>query len=120
MWTQVQPKRLPRDTSVTAVCGVYIPQDSPHQDLLKQHLLESMDHLHTKYPDIGFAIMGDFNRMTINHILKNCNLKQLVTFPTCGDATLDLIITNFSVHYKDPDPMPALGKSDHVCILWRP
>ena len=36
---------------------LYIPRDSPHQDLLKQHLLESMDHLHTKYPDIGFAIM---------------------------------------------------------------
>ena len=79
-----------------------------------------MDHLHTKYPDIGFAIMGDFNRMTINHILKNCNLKQLVTFPTRGDATLDLIMTNFSVHYKDPVPMPAMGKSDHMCILWRP
>ena len=65
VWTLVQPKRLPRDTSVIAVCGVYIPRDSPHQDLLKQHLLESMDHLHTKYPDIGFAIMGDFNRMTL-------------------------------------------------------
>ena len=120
VWTLVQPKRLPRDTSVIAVCGVYIPRDSPHQDLHKQHLLESMDHLHTKYPDIGFAITEDFNRMTINHILKNCNLKQLVTFPTRGDATLDLIMTNFSVHYKDPVNMPALGKSDHVCILWRP
>ena len=78
----------PEIHSVIAVCGVYIPRDSPHQDLLKQHLLESMDHLHTKYPDICFAILGDFNRMTINHILKNCNLKQLVT--SRGDAKLDL------------------------------
>ena len=29
VWTLVQPKRLPRDTSVIAVCGVYIPRDSP-------------------------------------------------------------------------------------------
>ena len=79
-----------------------------------------MNHLHTKYPDTGFGIMGDFNRMTINHILKNCNLKQLVTFPTGGDATLDLIMTNFIVNHKDPVPMPSFGKSDHVCILWKP
>ena len=30
------------------------------------------------------------------------------------------ILTNFSVHYKDVVLMPALGKSDHVCILWSP
>lgn len=120
VWTLLQPKRLPRDTSVIAVCGVYIVTESPYQDLLKQHLLESMDLLHTKYPDIGFAIMGDFNRMTVNNIVKNCNLKQLVKFPTRGNATLDLIMSNFSFHYRDPVPMSALGKSDHVCVLWRP
>ena len=79
-----------------------------------------MDLLHAKYPDIGFAIMGDFNRMTVNNILKNCNLKQLVKFPTRAQTTLDLIMSNFNVHYRDPVPLSALGKSDHVCILWRP
>ena len=44
----------------------------------------------------------------------------MVTFTTRGDATLDLIMTNFSVHSKDPVPMPALINTDHVCILWRP
>ena len=120
VWSLLQPKRLPRDTSIIAVCGVYIPPDSSLQDLLTQHLLESMDLLHTKYPDIGFAIMGDFNRMPVNNILKHCNLKQLVKFPTRALATLDLIMTNFNVHYRDPVPLSALGKSDHVCILWRP
>ncbi|XP_072037054.1 uncharacterized protein [Amphiura filiformis] len=120
LWVLLKPKRLPRDVSVIAVCGVYIPRDSPHRDLLDQHLLESMDFLHTKYPEIGFTIMGDFNRMNVNNVLKNCNLKQLVTFPTRGEATLDLIMTNISSHFKDPIPVSALGKSDHICIIWRP
>ena len=116
VWVLLQPKKLPRDFSVIVVCGVYIPFESPHQDALREHLLTSMDLLHTKYPEIGFVIMGDFNRMHINDILYNCNLRQLIKFPTRGQATL--VLTNLIAHYEDPSPLSALGENDHICIKW--
>ncbi|XP_072042807.1 uncharacterized protein [Amphiura filiformis] len=64
--------------------------------------------------------MGDFNRMQINNILYNCNLKQLIKFPTRGQATLDLVLTNIGAHYNEPIPLSALGKSDHISIMWKP
>ena len=95
-WVLVQPKRLPRSVSLLAVCGVYSPPNSPHHELLQQFLTDSMDALHTKYPDIGFAILGDFNKIDIKPVLRNNNLKQIIKFPTRGNAILDLILTNIS------------------------
>ena len=58
--------------------------------------------------------------MSINSILRGNNLKQIVTFPTRGNATLDLILTNIQDHYHKPSPYSPVGKSDHACVLWKP
>ena len=86
------PTQEARYVSLLAVCGVYSPPNSPHRELLT----DSMDALHTKYPDIGFAILCDFNKMDIKPVLRNNNLKQIIKFPTRGNAILDLILTNIS------------------------
>ncbi|XP_072051828.1 uncharacterized protein [Amphiura filiformis] len=52
-WVLMRPKRLPRGISAIAVCAVYITTDSPHQELLSDHLLQSVDFLRSKYPEIG-------------------------------------------------------------------
>ena len=98
-WVLISPKRTPRDVSLIAVCAVYITTDSPNQETLRQHILESMDILHVKYPDIGFLILGDFNRMNTSTIQYGYNLKQVVDFPTRDEATLDLILTNMTQFY---------------------
>ena len=88
--------------------------------MLENHLINTVDHIRTSYPEMGFCIMGDFNRMNINSILRGNNLKQIVTFPTRGNATLDLILTNIQDHYHKPSPYSPIGMSDHDCVLWQP
>ena len=53
-----------------------------------------MDLLQTKYPDVSFVVLGDFNRMNLNSILNAQSVKQIVYFPTRGQATLDKLLTN--------------------------
>ena len=122
MWLKVRPKRLPRDVSAIAICAVYITTKSPYQSLLEEHLLESVDFLRSKYPDISILITGDFNRMEINNICRGNDLYQLVDFPTRKNATLDLMMTNevLKKHYRKPFPISPLGYSDHSCIVWKP
>ncbi len=122
MWIKIRPKRLPRHISCIAVCVVYITTKSPHQDLLANHLMESVDYLRAKYPEIGLLILGDFNRMDISQIIRGNDLYQMVDFPTRGDATLDLMISSSKLkdHYLNPSPMSPIGYSDHVCVLWKP
>ncbi|XP_072021201.1 uncharacterized protein [Amphiura filiformis] len=69
---------------------------------------------------MGFCISGDFNRMNINAITRGNDLNQIITFPTRGQATLDLILTNIQTHYLPPSALSSIGKSDHACVLWKP
>lgn len=119
-WVMARPERLPRGISSLAICAVYITRDSPHQQLLLEHLNEATDVLRTAHPDIGFIIAGDFNRTNIDTFIRGNGLKQIVKFPTRGEATLDFIITNLFNHYNEPQSFAPLGKSDHSCILLNP
>ena len=69
MWLKVRPKRLPRNISAIAICAVYITTTSLYQNLLVEHLLDTVDYLRAKYPDIGVMITGDFNRINVNHFV---------------------------------------------------
>ena len=117
MWLRVRPRRLPRDIPAIAICAVYITTKSPYQDLLADHLLDSVDYLRSKYPDISILITGDFNRMEINQICRGNDLYQLVDFPTRGEATLDLMMTDGKLKdpYRKPFPISPIGHSDH-CV----
>ena len=83
---------VPRGVSAVTVCVAYIVRDSPLQPKLENHVINTVDHVRTSYPEMGFCIMGDFNKMNINSILRGNNLKQIVTFPTRGNATSALIL----------------------------
>ena len=122
VWVLLQPKRLPRSVSTIAVCCVYNSTSSTREDEheLELHILESMDLLQTKYPDVSFVVLGDFNRMNINSILNAQSLKQIVYFPTRGQATLDKVLTNIDKFYEKPYPYCPIGKSDHTCVVWNP
>ena len=69
LWIKVRPSKLPREISSIVICVVYITTDSPFQQLLKNHLLHSVDYLKTRYPDIGIVILGDFNRRNSSPIV---------------------------------------------------
>ena len=64
--------------------------------------------------------MGDFNRLQTTRLRNNYNLKQIVNFPTRGERTLDLVLTNLQDHYETPTQRPPLGLSDHMSIEVQP
>ncbi|KAI8513803.1 hypothetical protein Bbelb_081270 [Branchiostoma belcheri] len=120
LWVWVRPHRLPRSVSAIAVCGVYIPPDSPHQDVLVDHLTYTTDTLRTKYPDIGIVVLGDLNRTDTTALCRGNRLKQVVNQPTRGDVVLDVIITNIYSQYGPPVVGAPVGRSDHNSVLWTP
>ena len=76
--------------------------------------------LATMYVDCGCVILGDFNRVDVDPLLRAHCLKQVVDKPTRGDAVLDLFITNVHSHYMTPEIMSPMGLSDHNTVLWIP
>ena len=64
--------------------------------------------------------MGDFNGLQTTRLRNNYNLKEIVNFPTRGERTLDLVLTNLQDHYETPTPRPPLGLSDHTSIEVQP
>ncbi|KAI8517689.1 hypothetical protein Bbelb_037060 [Branchiostoma belcheri] len=119
-WIFTRPPRLPREVTGLAVCAVYLPPGSPHQELLHDHLVETVDHLRTKYADIGICIGGDFNRMDVKQLCTCTNMKQIVNIPTRQDAILDLIITNLGRFYKPCSTIAPVGMSDHRTVIVTP
>ena len=64
--------------------------------------------------------MGDFNRLQTTRLKNNYNLKQIENFPTRGERSLDLVLTNLQDHYETPTQRPPLGLSDHMSIEVQP
>ena len=116
LWLWVRPHRLPRSVSGMVVYAVYIPPKSPHQTLLVNHIISTLDELKIKHPDMGITILGDFNRTEIRPICRAHALSQVVNKPTRVNAILDLIITNVKLFYDDPSVSSPVGSSDHVTI----
>ena len=51
--------------------------------------------------------------LDLNALLNiDCSLRQIVPFPTRGDRTLDIVVTNMSSLYGVPEPLPPLQPDD--------
>ena len=97
---------------------MYIPPKSQHQQILVD--ISTLDELKSKHLDLGFVIMGDFNRTGISPICRARAIKQIVDEPTRDDAILDIIITNIGNLYSSPTVCVPVGHSDHNTIYWSP
>ena len=67
-------------------------------------------------PSCGIIMLGDFNKLITFSLRNRFNLKQIINFPTRGQNTSDLILTNMKSFYGDPIKLPPFGFSDHVSI----
>ena len=74
----------------------------------------------SKHPDCGVVIVGDFNHLNIQDLVRSHHLKQVVPSPTRRDAILDYIITNLQSFYRTPHIFAPLRSSDHNSIMWTP
>ena len=80
------------------------------------YLIETLTSIEANNPYCGIIVMGDLNRLNTSHINRQFKLKQLVKFSTRGRRTLDVILTNLSQFYDQPEKLPPFGLSDHFTI----
>ena len=118
------PTRSPRGVSRVLLAVVYYPcrtspVDSDGRKLLN-HVFDSMTAAEAMFPSRGLIISGDFNCLITGRLQNHFKLKQLVKFPTRGDAVLDLVLTNKSDHFSSPQSFPPFGLSDHCTVIVQP
>ena len=94
---------------------VYHP---PNASVAETHdyLSSNIIKLSKKYPNAKFTITGDFNRLPIQDIQTQNNLRNIVNFNTREDAMLDLILTD-SDEYDNAVELSPIANNDHCCIL---
>ena len=115
LWIQISPIRLPRGFSSILLRTFYHPP-SANDPAFLEHLERCLSSIETRYSNCGFCLMGDLNRLQTIRLTNNYNLKQIVNFPTRGERTLDLVLTNLQDHYETPTQRPPFGLSDHMSI----
>ena len=81
---------------------------------MSSHIINSIDSILQKHP-----YAGDFNTLN-DKSLRAYPLKQLVSGPTRGKATLDKIYTNIADWYQKPIIIPNIASSDHCGVVLRP
>ena len=116
------------NSQIIAVNFYSLPNYRKNNRLL-DHLVTTMNHLLTKYPDTVFFICGDKNSMNIVPLLSGLSrFQQIVNVPTHNHKTLDIIVTNRGREYTPPVTvcpvkcdMPSAGQpSDHRPVISSP
>ena len=119
VWLHLRPTRLPRGFSCLIVGVVYHPPGA-EDNSIRDHLFQSFALAESKFPNCGFIVAGDFNRLDVTRIKKHFRLKQIVKSPTRKDVILDFVLTNLNDHYVSPEIFPPFGLSDHNIIMASP
>ena len=79
-----------------------------------------MTRAETLFPNCGFVVVGCFNRLNTTPLQNHFKLKQLVKFPTRGQAPLDLFLTNMYDYFSAPESFSPFGLSDHATVIVKP
>ena len=69
---------------------------------------------------VYILLTGDFNRADISQLTSQFHLTQMVKFPTRGERTLDLILSNLDRFYNNPERFSPFGLSDHCTVALFP
>ena len=119
LWLKLRLKKLPRGISSIILGAIYHPPGS-HDIAMIDYLIESLTRVEAMYLNCGIVLMGDLNRLRTCSISRSFKLKQLVKFPTRGERTLDVILTNIPQFYDIPEKLDPFGLSDHFTISLLP
>ena len=112
LWVRTRAIRLPRGFSCVITGTVYHPPSVDDKRIV-DYLLKSLTEIEGRHPSCGILLSGDFNRLDVNRLLRQFNMKQLVKIPT--RKVLDLVMTNMSQYYNNDSvkAYPPFGLSDH-------
>ena len=109
---------MPREVTHLLIGAIYHPPKANNFDMT-EYLISTMDQLTRSHPNAGILLLGDFNQLPEAR-LKSYPLEQVVTTTTRGKSILDKFFTSVSTWYQTPAALPAVTRSDHETILFRP
>ena len=100
---------------------VYHPPSADDGTML-DYLSTSLTTIEGLYPGSGIMLTSDFNRLSINRLLAQFKMKEMVCVPTRAEQTLDLIITNLPQLYgkESVKNVPPFALSDHNVVVLHP
>jgi len=104
IWLMARRPTMPRKISHIAIGVIYHPPDAGSGPMTS-HIINSIDSILQQHPYAGVMLLGDFNTLN-DKSLRAYPLKQLVSEPTRGKATLDKIYTNIADWYEKPITIP--------------
>ena len=125
LWIKLRPQRLPRPVSIILLGIVYHLSYATAEDnnILYQHVRETVDSFTLNHPDCLVYLTGDFNPASTNlspEVLKrSCGLTHTVKVLTRDTGILDWFLTNSPKWSDDPKQLPKIGTSDHHGVLVR-
>ena len=111
LWLLLRKPVMPRQISHILIGIIYHP---PGADsfCMSNHIINNIDAVLQEHPYAGVIILSDFNTMN-DKPLRDYPLKQVVSKPTRGAATLDKIYSNIADWYLQPSNVPNIATSDH-------
>lgn len=101
-----RPQRLPKMYSQIMVAVVYHPPGSDDR-MMSEHIIPCVESVLRRYFQSIIFVCGNFNLLK-EHLKSACRLKQIVTKPTRGRATLDICYPNMTDLYQDLRPISLL------------
>ncbi|CAB4012721.1 Hypothetical predicted protein [Paramuricea clavata] len=114
LWIKARPFRLPRGFS--SIIGIVYHPPSSNAPAMNEYLSCQLSAFESSFPNTGTVLLGDFNKLNVSGFSRHFRLKQLVKFPTRGNNTLDLILTDLKEYYSTPEKLSSFGLSDHLTI----
>ena len=109
VWGLLKPKKIDSAPPII-VCCFYSPPNRKKNPGLIEHLTVTLQKLTRIYVNAGLIICGDRNHIEIPTFLAlDPALDQIVTEPTYGNKTLDIICTNLASYYNPADILPPLS-----------
>ena len=118
VWGMLRHKDAEAKYKRIIICFFYSPPNSKKNLKLTDHLVTTLQMLHTQYPDSPMMLGADKNNMDIRPLL-NCGLRlrQVVDLPTRNGVILDIILMSIPQLYNAPvivPPVPCDNPSDGV------
>ena len=115
LWIKIRPTRL----RSIVVGTVYHPPRADNSAMLT-YLMDSLSSAESRHSNSRIILLGDFNDLNVVKLKSSFQLKQIVNFPTRGQNSVDLILTNLQDYYNAPDICPPFGLLDHVSVEVKP
>jgi len=106
---------MPQSISFILIDAIYHPPDGDNKSITS-HIIQCLDRCSQAHPYFGIILLSDFNQLP-DAIINSYPLRQVVRSPTKESAVLDKIFTNMYDWYCTPCILPAVGNSDHACVL---